>query len=275
MTSLRELETYRGFEDIEDVVTTPERELPETPLEVHTTTDLDQFSYSVEQRPLNLYRMEALANAMEERNLLRNFPIVVTEEMVVRDGQHRLEAARLVATRTGQPVTMYYLLGDMTIEDVASAAGHVHWWSVDDYLHSFCQQGYEEYLTLRSFLDRHVMNTKMAIDLIGPRIARHALRELFISGRFTADNIEVGERIMQHVADFDPYIHWNRHNYFVRAIRHLIGKPDYDPIRMMRKVDYQAHKLQRRVSMREQVEVLCDIYNFKRGVNEEHFHGWP
>ena len=64
-------------------------------MDVIETTDYDIFKGIVGNRKVEKKHVEMLTGAIDRNNLLNVRPIIVNEEMMVIDGQHRLEAAKL------------------------------------------------------------------------------------------------------------------------------------------------------------------------------------
>jgi len=61
-------------------------------------------------RPVNEKRVEKLKEAMEVEDLGHLFPIVVDDENIIRDGQHRFTARK----KLGLPI--YYIVSDVEMD---------------------------------------------------------------------------------------------------------------------------------------------------------------
>jgi len=71
-----------------------------TPDGVFQEKNLSRFRFSAENRPINERHLTRLVSAIKEKNLLQDFPILVSYDMVIIDGQHRL----LAAQKLGLPI---------------------------------------------------------------------------------------------------------------------------------------------------------------------------
>ena len=65
---------------------------------IHVTSDYDQFTYLVGNRDIVNKHVKSLSAEIDNRDL--EIPIIVNEKMEVCDGQHRLEAYKVL----GKPV---------------------------------------------------------------------------------------------------------------------------------------------------------------------------
>ncbi len=119
-------------------------------MDVIETTDYDIFKGIVGNRKVEKKHVEMLTGAIDRNNLLNVRPIIVNEEMMVIDGQHRLEAAKLLEV----PI-FYYIVKGAGHQEVALLNSNQRNWIMSDYLNMYAKQGYPEYIKLKEFLENH------------------------------------------------------------------------------------------------------------------------
>src|SRR5690606_27164974 len=78
------------------------------------TTNYGMFKFDPLNRAIRQDKLDRLYDAVQTKNLLHLFPIVVSRNFVVMDGQHRLKTAE------AHGVPIYYIVSNqMRIEDAA------------------------------------------------------------------------------------------------------------------------------------------------------------
>ena len=112
---------------------------------VYQTTNYDQFKLSEKNR--NILLTVKQFNAFKEDGVIS--PIFVNEDMVVIDGQHRLEYAK----RTNTPIEYIVIqgLGDDTIVKLNTTQRA---WSTIDYIEAYANDGSQNYVDLVKLVKR-------------------------------------------------------------------------------------------------------------------------
>ena len=224
-----------------------------------STTDYDVFVFDPANRPVNRNHVEKLKASISKRNLLSSYPIIVSAqngEWVVRDGQHRLVAAR----ELGVPI--YYTFNDdMTTDDVSFTNGAQASWSSLDFLYHFCARGFAEYVRFREFMERHPwMTFAVAVNLCtyGDRTATG-----FKSGEYKCNDVEFAEQVAQAVLQFSRWVPFYRESVFIGAIAQLFEHEGYNHERMLRKMEFQSTRLVKCVNIEEYLRIFSSIYNYQ------------
>lgn len=225
------------------------------------TTNYSMFKFDRLNRPIRQDKLDRLYDAVTTKNLLHLFPIVVTREFVVVDGQHRLKVAEALNT------SIYYIVSSqMRIEDAATVSGNTDGWRKDDYLHHWCEMGLPEYLKLRQFWESHSWLTlSVAVDLcfMGDSAKGGRIPSVFETGGYVANNLEGAERICTMVMNFKSWVPFWKDRSFLSALRNLDSNINYDHARMMQKMQYQSSRLVRCATAADYIKVMNDIYNFR------------
>lgn len=223
------------------------------------TTDYDVFVFDPTNRAVDRSLVESLKLAIQEHNLLRSYPIVIASVdgvWVVRDGQHRLTAAK----ELGVPI--YYTFNDeMTARDVINVNVNRKGWTVRNYLDSYCASGHVEYLKLREFMQRFpwlTITTAKDLCWYGDRNMMG-----FNDGKYVCNDIEFAEQVAQAALQFSRWVTFYHESLFVRSVSNLLEHEGYDHKRMLRKMEYRSKSLVKCVSIEEYMTVFGAIYNYK------------
>ena len=212
--------------------------------------------------------MDALKIAIQRKNLLSSYPIVVDINFNILDGQHRFMAAKELG------VPFYYIVDrTMKVEDVASTSALQASWKKSDHLEHFVALGYAEYIKLKKFMDEHSwMNFSDATNLCHyGDVARRNSGRFFEDGEYTANCTYFAGIVASRALEFQSlgFNHY-RDTVFISTLRNLASNKHYDHDRMLRKMRLSPGKLLRSVDMVGYITMLNDIYNY-RCKEEERF----
>lgn len=226
---------------------------------IHSTVNYDQFRFDPRNRPINQDHLERLYDAIEKKNLLKEHPIIVSSDGIVRDGQHRLKVAEALKT------PIYYIVSDdVTVDDVPGMNSLNRSWKSEDYLHAYCQEGRRDYLMLNDFwrANRDIMTLAPAMSLCNYG-DKSGLSIRFQSGEYQCNDLEFAKSVVNAVRDFASYFKYYNAVAFINSIANLMGNADYDHERMMMKMKYLSARLVKCPDMDTYIAVINDIYNYK------------
>lgn len=230
---------------------------------VHSTVDYNRFVYDPRNRPIDWSLVQDLFDSITENNLLAEHPIIVIEHderLVVLDGQHRLEVAKIMET----PIH-YIVSGKMTFDDVTRVNVSRKSWTNQDYLNRWVREGKTEYIRFRRFVEAnpHISQT-FARGLCMTGATTQEIRRAFKDGTYVCNNLELAERVADAARTIAPYAEgFASSTYLLIALKALLQNPRYDHEIMLRKLEYQSRKLRKQPDHRAYVENLLEIYNFK------------
>jgi hypothetical protein len=226
----------------------------------YATTDYKMFKRLPGNRKINRSKLEKLIEAIRECNLLEDNPIIVDQDMNILDGQHRLEAAKVLC------LPIYYKVSvNMKPRHIRIVNGWQNVWRLEDFLSSYVELGNDEYKYLEEFINEYNIHLSDAINLChypngdGPA----GLRRKFTEGEYIANNLGFARQVATAlVEDFKPFLpkHYCQ-RVFVHAIVHLMSDPRYDHERMKLKLVDVGYKLHPRVSTKDYFPILNEIYN--------------
>jgi len=93
------------------------------------TKNYEMFKSYPGNRPIDRANVDALVSSISERNLLEERPILINEFNEILDGQHRLEAAKLL-----QIPLFYEIKVGGNYQDIIYLNGTQKNWKPEDYL---------------------------------------------------------------------------------------------------------------------------------------------
>lgn len=230
-------------------------------VKIATTKNFNQFKTVTGNRQITETHVKRLMASIGRKNLLPFAPILVNENMEVIDGQHRLEAAKLL----GLEIT-YIIAPGARIKDVQLLNAHQKQWTLEDYAESYALQGYEDYQVLKSFYQNQDLPVSIAVWLLTKDSWGGGHMMKFKEGGFTITSMdeayEVADKIKMFVEHTTPQV--RRSKGFVRAIRILLRTKQVNWERMKDKLEIYAHQLPSYQSSKDYLRAIEDIYNFKQ-----------
>lgn len=233
----------------------------------YVTTDYDSFTPHPANRPLDPKRIaEIVADYHNGYDYFQVNPITVNSERVIQSGHNRHAAARIAGAK------LYYTINDnFTLQDAIRADSRTKNWTGINHLDRYANMGNQEYIRVQKLREKYSwLSLTMALRLAATK--GHKGYE-FNNGLFVADRIRFAERVCEMLLDFKPYHKfWNK-VAFINAVMQLAVQPDYDHVRMMKKISYQAANLEQRATMQQYLDSFTTIYNRREPESKHaHFH---
>jgi len=164
---------------------------------VFETTDYDIFKTVKGNRVVSDKWVSTLSKKIDTHNM--DDPIMVTKDYKVIDGQHRLEACKLL----GKPVRFYVMEGAQD-SDVAFINSDRKKWKLTDYLDYYFKRGNKNYQQLKYLAEELELGCEAAIMIGQRRVNRdHAIYDDFKTGDYKIADFgwacEFGERYQELV----------------------------------------------------------------------------
>lgn len=223
---------------------------------VLSTQNYNIFHYDRRNRLVRPEHVDELVESIKRKNLLKEFPIVVSSDYVVIDGQHRLEAAKFLG------IPIYYIVSkSATIDDISNITATVDGWTAREYFHRWCAEGLPDYLKLKEFLDRYpFLTVTQAVGLCHYGNIRGVHID-FKKGKYVINDMEFGEKVARNLLDFRPLFPFWKDTVFVGTVSNLTSNSLYDHERMMRKVRLASTMLVQCPTCDSYMALLTKIYN--------------
>ena len=227
---------------------------------IYKTNDYSMFNLLKGNRIIKPSNLRKLDKSIEKKYLIS--PIMVNENYEIIDGQHRFYIAR------EKKLPLYYFIVDGYGRNECEILNTVGTsWGSMDYLKSFVELEYPNYILLNDFMERN--NEKLEISRIFFTFTRGTDNTAkFKSGDFEIKDIEKTEIFYRWYLDFKDTEPFGK-ILFAHSIVLMFNHPEYNHERMMQKMKYQGYKMQTRSYMIEYQQLFSDIYNYKARKGDE------
>lgn len=232
--------------------------------EVKMTNDYAQFRYLTGNRELNHQHVNQLIRLLTENgNLTDQFPIVISKDGYVIDGQHRLEALKTLGWEVG-----YIVEENANIETVRRINQGNRNWGWRDIAESYANLGNKEYAWFLDFFEKHEGITyTLAMLFCGARLAkRYSNNTSFNKGDLRVEDKVQAELFANQYEELVSLTDVTSHD-FGKALNRVFRSPFYDHERMVRKVSELGNQLPAKANNTDYQRELERIYNY--GFSEE------
>ncbi len=228
------------------------------------TNDLKKFKYFEYNRQIESSNVNKLVRSISKNNLLEENPILVTKDMYVIDGQHRLEACKKLQIPVFYKVCENYKPEDLITFNAAKSI-----WRAESYANYYANQGNIEYIKLLDFCKKHGISVAVFVDCFFGGKNAQSLKE----GDFEFDKYEVFGDWLKKARECQDFIRENCNvvsnnggRLFVNSGRFLgalidIFKFGADFESFKSNLILLSHKLKPCTSKSFYIEIFLDIYN--------------
>lgn len=193
----------------------------------------------------------------EGKDYLRECPIIVQDvngRWIVRDGQHRKEAAML------EGVVLYYILSDrVSSDDVIEINNSQHGWSINDRMKHFLALDKPEYKMLAAFRAKYPwIPLPVVVNLChyGDRAKMG-----FNDGSYVANDMDFAESVAQLCLALKPYTDLYCNRPFIESIVQCLELEGFEPERLVRKAALQPGEIKRHGRVEQYMQQWDGIYN--------------
>lgn len=206
--------------------------------------------------------VKVLMRSISGNNLLEFKPILINVENEVVDGQHRLEAAKRLGLEIWYEKNEELQPIDIITLNMAKA------WRIADFLNFWVKNGAEEYIKLKSFVERHKIETRVCLGLC-VRATSEAVED-FKTGKFVFkdDLYETDIFLIKESIKFMKTQLGNRGFFesakFWRALIKLMKHPEFNFELWDSNLQRLIHKILPKVSINDYFDMFCEIYNYKQ-----------
>jgi hypothetical protein len=223
---------------------------------VYRTNDLNQFKVLEGNRPVNLAHVKRLVDSIAVNGYLLN-PIIVNKHNEIIDGQHRLQAAKECSSHIWVLVNPEAKLKDAVIFNANSSD-----WSAKDYLNSYCDLGFEHYITLRKFYNANSdFSLSNCIELTSkPESGRD---KIFKDGLYKYRPDNKAEYIFNGIRKIIHLIPEAKLSNYLRAIEICLNNPQFDFNYFIKKVNNYPAEYRKNSHLSVIIANIEHIYNFR------------
>lgn len=229
----------------------------------YKTKDYELFKFLSYNRKVNESHVQKLMKSISKRNMLSGYPIKVTKNLEIIDGQHRLKAAKNLG------VDIYYTVDENFHEmDVMTINVNQKSWAVDDYVDFWRQKGMVEYIKLYEMMQKY--GYKAYIFLMWFTDDSMGLYNKFKNGDLELNKdpkITTAFLLMRALCDLmrnNPKIHRNIYNQraFHKACKRFFMNQHINGEKFLRQYEKYPYSIQYRNDFNNYLEQLVNIYNY-------------
>lgn len=211
--------------------------------------------------------VERLKNLIKEHGYYSGLPIIVDEDGLIIDGQHRYLACKALNI---EPT----IVVEKSFDIVPYINSTQLKWSLKDYVKYYAAKGYEDYIILERICKSKKISPNTAYAIMHNKISgrvglsRKSANNPIKDGTFKiADKSDKGlaklERKMSAVFRIISLLNLPRTERLLLAITRLAEDPNFNFKVMEKKIEYQKSRIYRCATIQEYQQMLSAIYNYK------------
>ena len=234
---------------------------------VQRTTDYSIFKAVVGNREIYEPHLNRLRRSIAKKNMLAQNPIIVSQDMRILDGQHRLKAAQ----ELGEPIyyTIVSDLEDSGLMEIQLLNANNRSWLTSDYLESYIAMGKKNYIELDRFAKEYRISVPLSIMILSNRYSDHAtLLQEFREGKFEIEDYKKAENMASLIVEIrkhSPDYAW-AHRQCIKAL--AIVQDTIDPKLLTSQLERYQLVITRRNSVKEYLRQFENILK-SGGRNEQ------
>jgi hypothetical protein len=221
-----------------------------------STTDYSIFKDFSSNREVDPKHVKKLVRAIAKRNLLKVNPIVCDEFMRVIDGQHRLEAAKILG------VEIFYITDNINRGDISMLNSNQKNWTAMDYINFYTVEKVNSFIQLSSLINN---NPKMAISALITLSSSEGKRDIIElkEGHLDIEEIESAKEICAICNDLfarfeADFVYDSR---FPLALGKTIKCEGFKMELLIGKIEAAPRSFVRCHTKRQYLEMIEEIYN--------------
>ena len=234
-------------------------EIQEVVMQIHTTKNYDKFTLIKGNRPVNEKHVKTLMLAMQENPCVS--PIQVNEDYTIIDGAHRFTASK----RLKLPI-QYYIVPGANLQTVQTLNSNTKNWLTTDYLASYATD-IEEYKKYNTFQEQFGFGLSVNLLLLTGSYDRRDGEIAFKSGKLKIKDLEEATMIAMKLEQVGKYYKGYKNRSWVYALYKCIKNEQFNWNKFITACEYQQRKLVTCSSVKQYLEVISEIYNYRsRGI---------
>lgn len=224
---------------------------------IYSTTDYDSFKLRADNRPINKDHVLVVAKSIEK--IGQRQPVSIDTKNYIIDGQHRVEACRLLK------IPFHYVIDrNSTSTNDLTEIQIKREWTVSNRAGSFAlsDDNYKFYNEFtKSYKEfSHTLRLSMLCNI--PERSKK-LEEDFKVGKFQVKNYKKACETAEMLRNFGQYYKGYKSRGFVSAILTMKENKEFDLSRMMRKMPLRGRDLMDFSRTEDYIKVLEEMYNWK------------
>lgn len=234
--------------------------------QIYETSSYDKFKKIPTNRKLYRKHVDYIKSLISDKNRLHEFPIIVTKNFEVIDGQHRLQAAKELC------LPVFYKIGkNLVEEDIITYNSTSKVWSMEDYFNYWILKEKEVYLKLREFMDKYNITIGPAIKILG--LGNNAEFPMhFKKGTFRIKDFEACCQIMEKARTIIGLLHqklefkqrtFTKNATFIRSLFNFLSNDEVDLETFLKKINIRITSFHQCATQHQYYKLFENIYNYR------------
>ena len=222
---------------------------------IYSTSEYNLFHKLKGNRGINELHVRKLVEAIKEKDL--QIPIIVDHDMNVLDGQHRLDAYKIV----GNPVS-YIVKDKFELQDVRNVNSVNRKWTLTEYLMSYCKLGKKDYQLLEWFHRTYEFGIAECVAMLNGKgyVNSTALKE-FRKGEFVIEDLEQGKTWAKNINACGEYFQYYKKATFIKAMLSSMKDKTFKFSIFIKRLSNNSSKLKNQGSRNDFIVNIERIYN--------------
>jgi hypothetical protein len=229
---------------------------------VKTTKNYDLFSRVTGNRKVNDLHVKRLQRSIAEQDLM--IPIIVNNKLEVIDGQHRLKARQ----NLGYPI-YYIVMDNMGLPETQRANANFKNWTFEDFTEAYTEQNYYHYKVYKQFRNKYQFGHRETVTLLSGVVNREEESKEFKEGNFCVKDESKATEIAEKIYQIKPYYKGFKRRSFTNAMLICFKHEQYNHEDFLQKLSYQSTKLVDCGTTKQYLQLIEEIYNFKRKTEDK------
>tara|TARA_B100000212_G_scaffold49308_1_gene31766 strand:+ start:3064 stop:3801 length:738 start_codon:yes stop_codon:yes gene_type:complete len=222
---------------------------------IYSTTEYNLFKKLRGNRAVNELHVRKLVEAIKEKDL--QIPIIVDHDMNVLDGQHRLDAYKIV----GNPIS-YIIKDKFELQDVRNVNSVNRKWTLTEYLMSYCKLGKKDYQLLEWFHRTYEFGIAECVAMLnGKGYTNVTSLKDFRKGEFVIENLEQGKTWAKNINACGEYFQYYKKGTFVRAMLSAMKDKTFSFKIFIKRLSNNSSKLKNQGSRNDFIVNIERVYN--------------
>ncbi len=233
-------------------------------VKIEYTYEYDKFKLIGINRNPDKKHIGDIAEAIQFRNLLHLFPLIVNTKFEVMDGQHRLGAVKYIEIAKLLKLPLYYIMDHgINLDDIHLLNSNKVNWKNLDYVNYYANREVESYMETKAFLVQFPMlSLSAAIILLSSE--RRDMKKIK-AGLFKADRVEKAYYIMRCILEIKDcmgsQVHLWKSTNFISAFQSIVNTKKYQHHVMMSSSINKPGNWEPQKTKRAYVHEFNRIYN--------------
>jgi hypothetical protein len=228
--------------------------------QIYKTKDYNLFNFRPDNRPVIQSHVKELMDSMIKHGWEQGSYVVVNEKMEVIDGQHRL----MSGMELGLPIIFTIEKGSNfdTIQTLNTKQKN---WTKYNHIEGFVKKGNQNYIILNEYMKKFPEFKLTEMLMFLGNTQTNISKDVFEEGGFEVRSTSIADMWINNLISLKGYFpkYYNK-SIFVRSVLRVMKKKDFVFSEFLHKVKLRPNNLVACGTVDQYVEMIENIYNYKR-----------